>query len=133
MTRVIFACVSNAGQSQMAAALFNRAADPAKARAESAGTKPGRWVHPEVVDVMKELGIDLVGARPQLLTAAQVASAQLLVTLGCADACPDALGVQREDWPVDDPRGQSTEHIRDIRDDLQLRVTRLIEQHGWAL
>jgi arsenate reductase len=85
---VIFACVHNAGRSQMAAAFFNKLADPAKARALSAGTTPRERVYPEVVAVMQEEGIDLSGARPQKLTAALAAGAQLLITMGCGDECP---------------------------------------------
>ena len=88
MKTVIFACVHNAGRSQMAAAYFNTLADPAKARALSAGTTPGDRVHPEVVEVMREAGIDLSGARPQKLTTELAGEAQLLITMGCGDECP---------------------------------------------
>ncbi len=105
MKTVIFACVHNAGRSQMAAAYFNQLADPAKARAVSAGTRPADRVHPEVVQVMQEDGIDLTAARPQKLTAAIAATAQLLITMGCGDECPYVPGLQREDWPFEDPKG----------------------------
>ena len=88
MKTIIFACVRNAGRSQMAAAFFNKLADPAKVRALSAGTTPGDRVHPEVVAVMQEEGIDLSGARPQKLTSELAAEAQLLITMGCGDECP---------------------------------------------
>jgi arsenate reductase len=125
---VIFACVHNAGRSQMAAAFFNKLADPAKARALSAGTTPGDRVHPEVVAVMREEGIDLSGARPQKLTAELAAEAQLLITMGCGDECPYVPGVRRDDWPLDDPKGQPVERIRAIRDDIRARVEALVVQ-----
>ncbi len=104
--RVIFACVHNAGRSQMAAAFFEALADPAKARAISAGTRPGERVHPEVVTVMREIGIDLASARPRRLTPELAAGAALLVTMGCGDECPAVPGAQREDWPLEDPKGK---------------------------
>jgi arsenate reductase len=128
VTTVIFACVHNAGRSQMAAAFFNELADPAKARAVSAGTRPGDRVHPEVVAVMNEEGIDLAGARPQKLTAELAAQAQLLITMGCGDECPYVPGVRREDWPLDDPKGQPIERVRAIRDEIRARVEALVIQ-----
>ena len=112
MKTVIFACVHNAGRSQMAAAFFNKLADPAKARALSAGTTPGDRVYPEVVAVMQEEGIDLSGARPQKLTAELAAEAQLLITMGCGDECPYVPGVRRDDWPLEDPKGQPIERVQ---------------------
>ena len=128
MKTVIFACVHNAGRSQMAAAHFNTLADPAKARALSAGTTPGDRVHPEVVAVMREEGIDLSGARPQKLTAELGAEAQLLITMGCGDECPYVPGVRRDDWPLDDPKGQPVERVRAIRDDIRARVEALVDE-----
>jgi arsenate reductase (thioredoxin) len=127
---VIFACVHNAGRSQIAAAFFNMLADPAKARALSAGTTPGDRVHPEVVAVMQEEGIDLSGARPQKLTTGLAAEAQLLITMGCGDECPYVPGLKRDDWPLDDPKGQRIERVRAIRDDIRARVEALIVQQG---
>jgi len=127
---VIFACVHNAGRSQMAAAFFNKLADPAKARALSAGTAPGDRVHPEVVAVMQEEGIDLGGARPQKLTAELAAQAQLLITMGCGDECPYVPGVRRDDWPLDDPKGQPLGRVRAIRDQIRARVEALIAQEA---
>ena len=127
---VVFACVHNAGRSQMAAAYFNRLADPAKARALSAGTRPGDRVHPEVVAVMREEGIDLSGARPQKLTPALAGEAQLLITMGCGDECPYVPGLRRDDWPLDDPKGQPVERVRAIRDDIRTRVEALIVQES---
>ena len=98
VTTVLFACIHNAGRSQMAAAFFNLMADPEKAAAISAGTQPAGQVHPEVVATMRELDIDLTAVRPRLLTPALGRTAQLLVTMGCGDECPFIVGVEREDW-----------------------------------
>jgi arsenate reductase len=121
-TLVIFACVHNAGRSQMAAALFNRLADPAKAQSISAGTQPGTAVHPEVVAVMREVGIDLSGAVPRLLTPELAAGAAWLITMGCGDQCPVVPGAKRDDWPLEDPKGQPLERVRAIRDAIAERV-----------
>ena len=126
MTTVLFACVHNAGRSQMAAALFNRLADPTKARAISAGTTPGIRVHPEVVTAMQEVGIDLSAAPTTLLTEDVARQAQLLITMGCGDHCPVVPGVIRDDWPLDDPKGQPIDKVREIRDDIRRRVQQLI-------
>ena len=126
MKTVLFACVHNAGRSQMAAALFNQLADPAKARAISAGTEPGAHVHPEVVEAMGELGVDLRGAAPRKLTDALAAEASVLVTMGCGEACPVVPGATREDWPLDDPKGQPIERVRQIRDEIAGRVRTLL-------
>ena len=130
MKTVIFACVHNAGRSQMAAAFFNMLADPAKARALSAGTTPGERVHPEVVAVMQEEGIGLSRARPQKLTTEVASEAQLLITMGCGDECPYVPGLRRDDWPLDDPKGQPLERVRAIRDDIRARVEALVEREG---
>ena len=131
-TAVIFACVHNAGRSQMAAAFFNAVADPARAHAVSAGTAPAERVHPEVVAAMREVGIDLSGARPQRLTDDRAASAALLVTMGCGDACPVVPGLRRDDWSLDDPKGRPLEEVRRIRDEIRRRVERLLAAEGWA-
>ena len=131
MTTVLFACIHNAGRSQMAAALFNTLADPTKARAISAGTQPIDAVHPEVVAVMHELGLDLASAKPQHLTKHLARQAQILITMGCGEACPVVPGVQRDDWPVADPKGQAFEQIRAIRDEIRHRVLQLIHNNGW--
>jgi arsenate reductase len=130
MKTVIFACVHNAGRSQMAAALFNKLADPSRARAFSAGTRPGDRVHPEVVAVMQEEGIDLSGARPQKLTSELAAQAQVLITMGCGDECPYVPGVRRDDWPLEDPKGLPIERVRAIRDDIRARVEALVAREG---
>jgi arsenate reductase len=132
MTIVIFACVHNAGRSQMAAAFFNRWADPSIARAVSAGTQPGERVHPEVVDVMREKDLDLADARPRKLTDELAAQARLLITMGCGDQCPAVPGLGRDDWPLEDPKGKPRERVREIRDDVERRVLELLSAHGWA-
>ena len=130
MFRVIFACIHNAGRSQMAAAFFNDLADPAKARAVSAGTDPGTRVHPEVLVMMQEVGIDLSNAKPQKLTEELAREAELLVTMGCGDKCPYVPGLRRDDWPLRDPKGLPEEEVRVIRDDIKTRVQRLLEAEG---
>jgi arsenate reductase len=129
---VLFACVHNAGRSQMAAALFNLAADPAKATAISAGTEPGTHVHPEVLAAMRELGVDLGSVKPQRLTDELARQAQMLITMGCGDACPVVPGAIRDDWPLEDPKGKPVERVREIREEIRGRVRALIEQRGWA-
>jgi arsenate reductase len=114
----------------MAAAFFNKLADPSKARALSAGTTPGDRVQPEVVAVMKEEAIDLSSARPQKLTTALAGEAQLLITMGCGDECPYVPGLRRDDWPLDDPKGQPVERVRAIRDDIRARVEALVVREG---
>lgn len=131
MKTVIFACVHNAGRSQMAAAFFNAFAKPQRARAVSAGTNPGERVHPEVVTVMGELGVDLSTATPRKLTDDLAATATLLVTMGCGDACPYLPGLRRDDWPLEDPKGKPPDRVRQIRDDIRERVLRLIATEGW--
>ena len=132
MTTILFACVHNAGRSQIAAAWFNQLADPAKARAISAGTDPGERVHPEVVEAMREAGIDLDGIVPQKLTEDLARQAQVLVTMGCGDACPVIPGARVEDWPLVDPKGQPLEIVRQIRDDIRVKVEDLIARDGLA-
>jgi arsenate reductase (thioredoxin) len=130
--KVVFACVANAGRSQMAAALFNTLADPTRARAISAGTRPGSAVHPEVVVVMRELDIDLSEARPQYLSTDLTKDAHIVITMGCGDECPLVPGVERDDWPLDDPKEQPVEIVRQIRDEIRKRVTALIKERHWA-
>ena len=132
MKTVIFACIHNAGRSQMAAAFFNALADGKVAMAQSAGTQPGLAVHPEVTQVMKEVGLDLSRARPQLLTEQLVSGATLLVTMGCGEVLPALPGVSRADWPLLDPKGQSLDQVRNIRDDVQRRVAALVEARLWS-
>ena len=127
MRTYIFACVHNAGRSQMAAAFFNQLADPTKAHAISAGTEPGTRVHPEVLEVMREVGIDLSDAQPQKLTQELAEGASLLVTMGCGERCPYVPGLRRDDWPLPDPKGRPLDEVRAVRDEIQKRVSSLLE------
>ena len=130
MYKVIFACVHNAGRSQMAAAFFNQLADRERAEAVSAGTEPGLRVHPEVLEVMKEIGIDLSNAKPQKLTEELASNSQLLITMGCGDKCPYVPGLRRDDWPLRDPKGRPIAEVRVIRDEILGRVQSLLGQYG---
>jgi arsenate reductase (thioredoxin) len=128
--KVIFACIHNAGRSQMAAAFFNHLADPRKVQGISAGTEPGLRVHPEVLAVMQEVGIDLSEAKPKKLTEELARDAQLLITMGCGDKCPYVAGLRRDDWPLRDPKGLPEDEVRAIRDDIRNRVQALLNQEG---
>lgn len=128
---VIFACVHSAGRSQMSAAFFNAVADPARVRAVAAGTEPAARVHPEVVDTMREAGLDLSGAKPTLLTTELASSAALLVTMGCGESCPFVPGLERLDWNLPDPKGLPLERVRAIRDDIRAHVLELVRSRGW--
>ena len=130
-SKVIFACVHNAGRSQMAAAWFNELCAPDIARAISAGTEPGDAVHPQVVTVMSEVGMDLSAVKPRLFTAELAAGCELIVTMGCGEQCPVVPGAEVLDWPLADPKGQSAEMVRSIRDDIRQRVSALVEDRGW--
>lgn len=132
MDTVIFACVHNAGRSQMAAAWFNALADTGKARAISAGTHPGARVHPVVVDAMREAGVDLSSNRPARLTAELARDAALLVTMGCGDECPFVPGLQTDDWPLPDPNGRPLDEVRATRDAIRSRVAELVRTRGWG-
>jgi arsenate reductase (thioredoxin) len=132
MVTVLFACVHNAGRSQMAEALFNLHADPRKARAMSAGTNPGTRVHPVVVDTMRELSVDLSTRVPQRLTDDLARQAQWLITMGCGDECPIVPGVRRDDWPIQDPKDQPPAVVKQIRTDIDARLRALIDAHGWG-
>src|SRR5918994_6275478 len=127
VTTVLFACVHNAGRSQMAAAWFNRLSDPTKARAISAGTDPGPRVHPEVVTAMNEVGLDLSGAPTSKLTTELAQRAQMLITMGCGDRCPWVPGARRDDWPLEDPKGKPLDDVRRIRDEIRQRVEALLD------
>ena len=129
--RVIFACVHSAGRSQIASAWFNAFAHPDRAHAEAAGTQPAARLHPEVVLAMKSEGIDLSARTPQLLTADLARGAKLLITMGCKEKCPVVPGVERDDWPFDDPKGKSPEAIEKISDAIRSRVEKLINARGW--
>jgi arsenate reductase len=116
----------------MAAAWFNALADATKARAISAGTDPGSRVHPEVLEAMQEVAIDLSTAKPQRLTEALAHEARILVTMGCGDACPVVPGVKREDWPLVDPKGMPLARVREIRDEIRERVVLLLRREAWG-
>jgi arsenate reductase (thioredoxin) len=131
--KVVFACVHNAGRSQMAAAFFNVLADPMLAQAISAGTQPGAHVHPGVIEAMHEVGINLRDAKPLLLTPMLAAGAKYLITMGCGDACPVIPGARVEDWLLQDPKDQPLERVREIRDDIRRRVENLTTKHHWAV
>ncbi|MBI5506931.1 MAG: hypothetical protein HY899_19260 [Deltaproteobacteria bacterium] len=128
---VLFACVHNAGRSQMAAGFFNAIADPNLARAISAGTQPAVRVHPEVVDAMREVGIELDGVSPTLLTDELAAGAQWLVTMGCGETCPVVHGLRRLEWDLPDPKGEPPQRVQAIRDEIRIQVERLIAAQGW--
>jgi arsenate reductase len=128
---VLFACIHNAGRSQMAAAWFNALVDPAKAKAISAGTEPGTRVHPEVVTAMAEVGIDLAHGKPQFLSDELAKSSSMLITMGCGEACPHIPGLHRDDWPLEDPKEKPVERVRIIRDDIRDRVVTLLRAQGW--
>jgi glycerol uptake facilitator-like aquaporin/protein-tyrosine-phosphatase len=123
----LFACVHNAGRSQMAAALFNHYGNAAECCAISAGTKPASHVHPEVVEVMREIGVDLATAKPQKLTEELARGASVLVIMGCGESCPFVAGLRIIDWALPDPKGQSLDAVRAIRDEIHERVKSLLQ------
>lgn len=128
MRTFIFACIHNAGRSQMSAAFFNQLANPEQARAISAGTHPAEHVHPVVIEAMLEEGIDLSKAKPQKLTAELARDAHMLITMGCGDECPYVPGLRRDDWPLPDPKGQGIESVRRTRDEIKERILHLLTQ-----
>jgi protein-tyrosine-phosphatase len=125
MAHVLFVCLHNAGRSQMSRALFDRAAAGRHA-AESAGTDPAERVHPEVVEAMGELGIDVSAQRPRRLTREMAERADVVVTMGCGDECPYLPGKRYIDWELPDPSGLPLEQVRAIRDDIAARIHDLI-------
>ncbi len=129
MKHVLFVCLHNAGRSQMSAALFDRAAE-GRHRALSAGSEadPAGRVHPQVVEVMRELGIDLSDRRPQRLTRELAEQADVVVTMGCGDACPYIPGKRYVDWELPDPKGLPLDEVRAIRDDVARRVEALVSE-----
>ena len=124
MARVLFVCLHNAGRSQMSEALFERAADGSH-EAASAGTNPGERVHDEVVAVMREIGIDLSERTPRLLTQDLVEWADVVVTMGCGDACPSIPGKRYVDWELPDPKDLPQDDVRRLRDEIDQRVQAL--------
>jgi arsenate reductase len=127
MARVLFVCLHNAGRSQISEALFERAA-AGHHEARSAGTTPGEQVHPEVVEAMRELGIDLAGRLPRQLSQADAEWADVVVTMGCGDECPFIPGKRYLDWDLDDPKGRPIEEVRATRDEIERRVVELIAE-----
>jgi arsenate reductase (thioredoxin) len=125
VSRVLFVCIQNAGRSQMARALFERAAGDAH-ESRSAGSRPAACVHPEVVEVMRELGVDLAVATPHRLDEDDVRWADVVVTMGCGDECPVVPGARHIDWQLDDPAGRPADDVRRIRDDIRRRVDALL-------
>jgi arsenate reductase len=129
MKKIVFACVHNAGPSQMAAAWARHLAGD-RLEVVSGGTEPGPHVNLVVVEAMRELGIDLSGIKPQLLTPELARGTDMLVTMGCGEACPFIAGARRIDWPVADTRGQPIEFVRQIRDEIKARVVDLLRSQG---
>ncbi|HEY5053180.1 MAG TPA: arsenate reductase ArsC [Solirubrobacterales bacterium] len=129
MTRVLFVCLHNAGRSQMSAALFERAA-AGRHEAGSAGTTPAERVHPEVVEAMLELGIDLSERRPRKLTQSDAEWADVVVMMGCGDECPYIPGKRYLDWELRDPKGLPVEEVRGVRDEIERRVAELATELG---
>jgi arsenate reductase len=127
MADVLFVCLQNAGRSQMSQALFERAAE-GRHGARSAGTTPGERVHPEVVTVMRELGIDLADRVPHELTEADARWADVVVTMGCGDKCPYVPGRRYIDWDLPDPAGRPIEAVRETREDIARRVAELADE-----
>ncbi len=125
MANALFVCLHNAGRSQMSQALFERAAQ-GRHQARSAGTTPGEHVHPEVVEVMSELGIDLAGRQPKALTTEDAEWADVVVTMGCGDKCPYLPGVRYVDWDLPDPKGRPVAEVRATRDGIERRVRALV-------
>jgi arsenate reductase len=127
MARVLFVCLHNAGRSQMSQALFERATD-GRHQAESAGTTPGDRIHPEVVDAMRELGVDVSDRVPKKLDHDAAQRADVVVTMGCGDECPYIPGKRYLDWDLPDPKGRPIEEVRAIRDEIAGRVDALVRE-----
>jgi arsenate reductase len=127
MATVLFVCLHNAGRSQMSQALFEQAAD-GRHTALSAGTTPEEHVHPEVIEVMRELNIDLANREPQLLTTELAHQADVVVTMGCGDACPYIPGKHYADWDLPDPKGRPLDEVRATREEIACRVSALVEE-----
>jgi arsenate reductase (thioredoxin) len=127
MARVLFVCLHNAGRSQISKAVFDRAAT-GRHESESAGTEPGDRVHPEVVEVMREVGIDLSARKPRRLTDELAEWADVVVTMGCGDACPYIPGKRYLDWDLPDPNGRPADEVRALRDDIDRRVAGLVDE-----
>lgn len=131
MTTVIFACVHNAGRSQMAAAFFNKYADRSKAKAISAGTQPVDQIHLRVRMVMSEVDIDLSGIKPTKLTQELATNASYLITMGCKENCPYIPNTTMMDWPFEDPNGKELDQVRIIRDMIKAKVLNFLAERLW--
>lgn len=127
MANVLFVCLHNAGRSQMSRALFERAASP-RHSGKAAGTQPARELHPTVIDVMEEIGIDVSDRRPQLLTREMAEWADVVVTMGCGDECPYIPGKRYLDWDLEDPAEMPIEAVRELRDDIAVRIEELLTE-----
>ena len=127
MSRVLFVCIHNAGRSQMSQALFELVAE-GRHDARSAGSDPGEHVHPEVVVAMRELGVDVADRIPHELDRADAEWADVVVTMGCGDACPYIPGKRYLDWELTDPKGLPIKEVRAIRDDIRDRVALLVQE-----
>jgi arsenate reductase (thioredoxin) len=127
MPEVLFVCVHNAGRSQMAAGLVNLRSN-GRIDVRSAGSEPADTINPAVVEAMREVGVDLSGELPKPLTNEVVRAADVVITMGCGDACPIYPGKRYEDWQLDDPAGQDLEHVRVIRDEIDARVYKLVAE-----
>ncbi len=130
---VLFACTHNAGRSQIANAFFNQLADPAKARGIAAGLDPSDHVYDDVIEVMREVGIDLSDVQPVGLTGRMITDLNFLVTLGCPERCPTIPDSRRQDWKLPDPHGLSVSKVRGIRDEIRRLVSDLIRDKGWGV
>jgi protein-tyrosine-phosphatase len=115
----------------MAAAIFNQLVNPRIVRAISAGTRPAKRIHPQVVTVMREMGINLVPATPRLFSPSLTDGVQLLITMGCGDACPSQPSLPRDEWALPDPAGQPIDRVRQIRDEIARRVRNLVAAQPW--
>ncbi|MBF6384448.1 arsenate reductase ArsC [Nocardia farcinica] len=125
--RVLFVCVHNAGRSQMAAAFLAHLAGAA-VEVDSAGSDPADHINPVAVEAMREVGLDLAGRRPQRLTYAAVDAADVVITMGCGDACPVLPGTTYRDWKLDDPAGKGIDAVRPIRDEIRARIEELVAE-----
>lgn len=128
MSRVLFVCLQNAGRSQISQAIFERKAADGRHRSRSAGTTPAGAIHPEVIEVLGEIGVDLAGKRPAGLTRDLVEWADVVVTMGCGDACPWLPATRRVDWDLPDPKSLPDDEFRAVRDEIERRVQRLLAE-----
>ena len=127
---VLFVCVHNAGRSQMAAG-FLAALSGGAVEVRSAGSAPAAQVNPVAVEAMAEVGVDIAAEQPKVLTADAVQASDVVVTMGCGEACPHVSGLRRMDWPLEDPKGKPIERVREIRDDVKARVVKLLDEESW--